>query len=78
MTLVEGGDSGMDLLLGGFGDASGFYNGISIEGNFWDSEEISGNSAGVITFHRGSAEVFHSRIGKNHRNSCRCIKDYGY
>ena len=43
---MEGGSSGMELLLGGFGDASGFYNGISIEGNYWDSEEISGNTAG--------------------------------
>lgn len=74
--LMEGGESGMDLLLGGFGDASGLYKGISIEGNYWDSEEMGGNTAGVITFHKGSTEVFHSKIGKNHRSMTRCIKEY--
>ncbi len=76
LALMEKGESGMELLLGGFGDASGLYKGITIEGNYWDSEEMSGNTAGVITFHRGSTEVFHSKIGKNHRSMTRCIKEY--
>ena len=76
LALMEGGESGMDLLLGGFGDASGLYKGISIEGNYWDSEEMSENTAGIITFHQGSSEVFHSKIGKKNRSMTRCIKEY--
>ncbi len=75
-SVKEGGDSNMNLYLGGFGDASGTFKGIGIEGNFWDSEEISGNTAGVITVRKSSEGIFHSKIGKSHRNSCRCIKEY--
>ncbi len=76
VSLKEGGDSNLDLFLGGFGDASGSFKGVGVEGNYWDSEEISGNTAGVITVRNSSPGIFHSKIGKAHRNSCRCIKDY--
>lgn len=74
--MKEDGESGMNLFAGGFGDASGTFKGIGVEGNYWDSEEISGNTAGVITVRKSSPGIFHSKIGKTHRNSSRCIKDY--
>ncbi|MBV6643893.1 MAG: hypothetical protein KI790_00500 [Cyclobacteriaceae bacterium] len=74
--LIKGGDSGMNLQLGGFGDPGSVFKNVGISGNYWDSELKSEETAGLITVQEGSPEIFHGVIGNWHRNSCRCIKEY--
>ena len=76
IALQKGGESGVDLELGGFGDPGRVFKNIGISGNYWDAEKKSDNTSGLISVQKGSKEIFHSVIGDWHRNSCRCIKDY--
>lgn len=76
MALQKGGESGMELIAGGFGDPGSVFKNIGISGNYWDAEKKSDNTSGLISIQKGSKEIFHSIIGDWHRNSCRCIKDY--
>ncbi len=73
--LRKDGESGMNLLLGGFGDPGDVFRQIGISGNYWDSENRSANTAGLITISQ-TQDVFHGVIGNYHRNSVRCIKEY--
>lgn len=74
--LQKGGESGLDLTLGGFGDPGSIFKNIGISGNYWDSEKKSENTSGLVSIQKGSTEVYHSAIGNWHRNSCRCVKDF--
>ena len=74
--LIKGGASGMELLLGGFGDPGDVYKNIGYSGNYWDAENKSENTAGLITVENDTPIVYHGTIGNWHRNSCRCIKDF--
>ncbi|MEL7005980.1 MAG: FISUMP domain-containing protein [Bacteroidota bacterium] len=74
--LIKGGESGMDMLLGGFGDPGDIFKNIGISGNYWDSENKSANTAGLITVQSDSEIIYHGLIGNWHRNSVRCIKDF--
>lgn len=76
IALQKGGESGLDLELGGFGDPGRVFKNVGISGNYWDSEKKSDNTSGLISVQKGSKEVYHSVIGDWHRNSCRCVKDY--
>ena len=76
IALLKGGESGLDLALGGFGDPGRVFKNIGISGNYWDAEKKSDNTSGLISVQKGSKEIYHSVIGDWHRNSCRCIKDY--
>ena len=76
IALQKGGKSGVDLILGGFGDPGNVFKNIGISGNYWDSEKKSDNTSGLISVQKGNPEIFHSVIGDWHRNSCRCVKDY--
>ncbi|MBC6409229.1 MAG: hypothetical protein GDA42_02050 [Ekhidna sp.] len=78
LALQRGGQSGINLDLGGFGDPGSVFKNIGISGNYWDSEKKSQNTAGLISVQKDSKEVHHSLIGNWHRNSCRCIQDYEY
>lgn len=71
---VEG-ESGMNLLLGGFGDPGNVFRQVGLSGNYWDSENRTSNTAGLITIQE-TPDVFHGTIGNFHRNSVRCIKEY--
>ena len=75
IALQVGGESGIDLDLGGFGDPGRVFKNIGISGNYWDAEKKSNNTSGLISVQKGSKEIYHSVIGNWHRNSCRCIKD---
>lgn len=75
IALQKGGESGLDLQLGGFGDPGRVFKNIGISGNYWDAEKKSDNTSGLISVQKGSKEIFHSVIGDWHRNSCRCVKD---
>ena len=74
--LVKGGESGMNLLMGGFGDPGEIFRQVGISGNYWDSENRSSNTAGLITLQENSPDIYHGTIGNYHRNSVRCIKDF--
>lgn len=75
VALQKGGESGIDLALGGFGDPGRVFKNIGISGNYWDAEKKSDNTSGLISVQKGSKEIYHSVIGDWHRNSCRCVKD---
>ncbi len=72
----EGGSSGLELQYEGFGEPGGYYHSIGVEGYYWDSEEKSGETAGLVTIHKGTGEIFHSITEKYHRNAVRCIMDH--
>lgn len=76
IALQRGGESGLDLGLGGFGDPGRVFKNIGISGNYWDAEKKSDNTSGLISVQKGSKEIYHSVIGDWHRNSCRCVKDF--
>ncbi len=73
--LQKGGESNLNLVLGGFGDPGSVFKNIGISGNYWDSEKKSENTSGIVSVQKGSKEIYHSVIGDWHRNSCRCVKD---
>ena len=75
VALQKGGESGIELELGGFGDPGRVFKNIGINGNYWDAEKKSDNTSGIISVQKGSKEIYHSVIGDWHRNSCRCVKD---
>ena len=74
--LLKGGASGLNLVLGGFGDPGDSYTDVGINGNYWDAEGGSSRSAGLITVYEKVEEIFHVQIGNGHRNSVRCVKNY--
>ncbi len=74
--LQKDGESGMDMLLGGFGDPGEVFKNIGISGNYWDAENKTESTAGLITVQKGSEIIYHGLIGNWHRNSVRCIKEY--
>ncbi|MFK7954229.1 MAG: FISUMP domain-containing protein [Ekhidna sp.] len=76
VALQKGGESGLNLIPGGFGDPGRIFKNIGISGNYWDAEKKSDNTSGLISVQKGSKEIYHSTIGDWHRNSCRCVKDY--
>ena len=76
VALQKDGESGINLMPGGFGDPGRIFKNIGISGNYWDAEKKSDNTSGLISVQKGSKEIFHSVIGDWHRNSCRCVKDY--
>lgn len=76
LALQAGGESKLNLLLGGFGDPGKVFKNIGVGGNYWDAEKKSSSTAGLISIQKDSEAVFHSSIGNWHRNSCRCVKNY--
>ena len=76
VALQKGGESGLNLIPGGFGDPGRVFKNIGISGNYWDAEKKSDNTSGLVSVQKGSKEIYHSVIGDWHRNSCRCVKDY--
>jgi len=75
LALQKDGESGLGLLLAGFGDPGSVFKNIGLSGNYWDAEKQSSRTAGLISFHKDAEEIHHSAIGNWHRNSCRCVKD---
>ncbi|MEM6814349.1 MAG: FISUMP domain-containing protein [Bacteroidota bacterium] len=72
--LIEGKESDMDMLFGGFGIPGGGYKGIGVHGNWWDNELKDSNSAGIITLKKNDENIYHSKVGDDHYLSCRCVK----
>lgn len=76
LALQKDGESGINLTLGGFGDPGNVFKNIGMSGNYWDAENKSSKTAGLVTVAKDSKEIYHSAIGNWHRNSCRCVKDF--
>jgi len=74
--LRGGGTSGLNIRMSGFGDSRGFYTDAGISANFWDDENLTKSTAGLITIQKNIDEVFHTQVSADHRNSCRCVQDY--
>lgn len=74
--LVEGKESDMHMLYGGFGEPGHIFKDITISGNWWDNELKSENEAGIITLINGSSEIYHEVIGDKHKLSCRCVQKH--
>ncbi|MEM6737124.1 MAG: FISUMP domain-containing protein [Bacteroidota bacterium] len=74
--LIEGQESDMHMLYGGFAEPGHIFKDITISGNWWDNELKGNNSAGIITIIKDSGEIYHSVIGNNHKLSCRCVKKH--
>ncbi|MFY0686589.1 MAG: hypothetical protein JXQ90_05465 [Cyclobacteriaceae bacterium] len=74
--LMENGDSGLDLLLGGSGTEFGYYTSVGKEGNYWDSADQGERPDGIVTLSAGREAVALGGIGKKFYNSCRCIKTH--
>lgn len=72
--LVEGKESDMHMLYGGFGEPGNLFRHITRSGNWWDNELKDSRSAGIITLKEGSGEIFHSVVGDTHLLSTRCVK----
>ena len=72
--LIDGKESDMDMMFGGFGEPGGLYKGIGVHGNWWDNELKDSNSAGIITLKKNDENIYHSRVGDDHYLSCRCVK----
>jgi len=73
--LQKGGESGLDLIPGGFGDPEDGFKNIGIRGNYWGTEKKSEDASGLVSIQKGSKEIFYGDAGENYRNSCRCIKE---
>lgn len=71
--LIEGKESDMDMLFGGFANPDGSFKGIGVHGNWWDNELKDANSAGIITLKRNDDTIYHSRVGDKHYLSTRCV-----
>jgi len=74
--LREGGESGLNLKMSGFGELDGLYIDIGISGYFWAVENWKEDRPGLITVNHDIDEISDTMIGKAHKNACRCVKDY--
>lgn len=72
--LIDGEESDMDMLFGGFASPQQKFTGIGQHGNWWDNELKDSDSAGIITLRKGTEQIYHSKVGDNHYLSCRCVK----
>ncbi|GAB4235345.1 MAG: hypothetical protein Tsb0034_09480 [Ekhidna sp.] len=72
--LINGKESDMDMLFGGFANPDKTFKGVGIHGNWWDNELKDSNSAGIISLKKGDETIYHSKVGDRHYLSCRCVK----
>lgn len=74
--IKEGGDSGLDIIMAGFGEQDGSFIDIGVNGYYWNTPDIKSRVPGLITFHTGEEYLSSDQINETHRNSIRCVKDY--
>lgn len=72
--LIEGGDSDMNMLFGGFASNGKEFQQAGSSGNWWDNELKDSNTAGIITLQKGSEQIYHSRVGDLYFLGTRCVK----
>lgn len=72
--LVEGQESDMEMLYGGFGEPGHLFRQLTVSGNWWDNELKDSNSAGIITLKKDDDKIYHSKVGDTHMLSTRCVQ----
>jgi len=74
-TFKEGGESGINLLMAGFGEPSGAFIDVGVNGYYWERENMTSIAPGLITIHNGVDYFTDDHINASHRNSLRCVKN---
>ncbi len=72
--LIEGKESDMHMLYGGFGLPGKLFKELGSSGNWWDNELKDSNTAGIITLKKDDENIYHSRVGDHYMLSCRCVQ----
>lgn len=72
--LMEGKESDMHMLFGGFGEPGHLFRQVDVSGNWWDNELKDSNTAGIITLKKNDESIYHYKIGDEHMLSTRCVK----
>ena len=76
IALRQGGESGLELVMGGFGELDGTYIDIGLNAYYWKITDLKSKGSGVLTIHSDVNEIVDVEIGKYHKNSIRCVKNY--
>ena len=74
--LKEGGESELNITMGGFGELDGTYIDVGVNGYYWGVDDKNKQRSGLITFHLDADEIGTDPIGEHHKNSIRCVKDH--
>lgn len=67
--------TGFNALPGGYRDANGFYQSLSITGGYWSTTEYTGESAWYRKFMYSSVKVLRDDHNKRDGFGIRCVKD---
>ncbi|PIB35486.1 hypothetical protein BFP72_08815 [Reichenbachiella sp. 5M10] len=74
-TFKEGGESGLNLLMAGFGEPNGAYIDVGVNGYYWKRKNLNDQAPGLITIHNGVDYFTDDHINASHRNSIRCVRN---
>ncbi|MBU2913235.1 MULTISPECIES: FISUMP domain-containing protein [Reichenbachiella] len=74
-TFKEGGESGLNLLMAGFGEANGTFIDVGVNGYYWKRANKEDRTPGLLTIHNGVDYFTDDSIDGTHRNSIRCVRD---
>lgn len=76
LELKEGGESGFNIQMAGFGELDGSYIDIGVNGYYWAIDNRDNSKSALLTFHSDADEITDVLIGEHHKNSIRCVRDY--
>jgi uncharacterized protein (TIGR02145 family) len=75
-TLLVGGASGLDALLGGGRSTDGKYRRGDAHGFYWTATEVNSTTATFYNFGKGSAKLYHQDAGeKTEAFAVRCVRE---
>ena len=74
--MKEGGESGLNVIMAGFGEQNETYIDVGVNAYFWNISDVNSTTPGLITFHNGEDYISNNSINATHRNSVRCVRDY--
>ncbi len=72
--MIEGGNSGFSVRLGGWRNSYGKFDDLGDGGVYWSATENHSGSAWYYNFLRGSGELYRLYYLKDLGFSCRCVK----
>lgn len=76
LSLLAGGESGLDLIMGGFGELDGQYIDVGVNAYYWKILDLSTKTSGLVAVHSDNGEISDVGIEERHKNSIRCVKAY--
>ncbi len=74
-SLLKGGNSGFDALLGGYRGLNGDYNYLGVVGNYWSGMEKDTHSAWFCYFNSNYGKLYLNNTNKSYGRSCRCVQE---